>query len=83
MKPRDEVGFTAVKIIKEVKRGPSGKPEPDNMWQTFKSEWDACRRLRHRNIVRFERVFWFVPKRCRRNAGGQHAAEPRRASSLH
>jgi len=61
-KPRDEEGYTAVKIMQHLKRGRDGKPTPEAGWQVFKKEWEACRALRHRNIVAFERVIWLSLK---------------------
>lgn len=62
MKPIDEVGFTAVKVIRGLSRGDNGRPLPESVWQGFEREWEACRSLRHRNIVRFEKVFWYLPE---------------------
>mmetsp|Transcript_37332 Transcript_37332/g.105327 ORF Transcript_37332/g.105327 Transcript_37332/m.105327 type:complete len:949 (-) Transcript_37332:331-3177(-) len=60
MKPCDEVGFTAMKVIRGLTLGPGGAIVPDSKRLAFEEEWEACRRLRHRNIVRFERVFWYL-----------------------
>jgi len=51
---------TALKIIKDIKRGPDGRPTPAEMWESFKREWETCRKLRHKNIVKFHRVIWFI-----------------------
>jgi hypothetical protein len=60
-KPRDEEGYIVVKIMRDLKRDPqTGRPSPEYKWQIFKKEWEACRRLRHRNIVAFERVIWLT-----------------------